>query len=137
MQADWKEGLTFGIKGIDHQHQEIFARFDHFSDACEESAGGNEVLALLEFLDNYAVVHFAEEEGILERNGYPELGRHRKQHRSFLEELARLRVQILDDGPDHREVLARKKGLRQWLVDHIDHVDREYVAFIRGAGVIT
>ncbi|MBJ6725302.1 bacteriohemerythrin [Geomesophilobacter sediminis] len=132
-QSSWKDDLSCGIKGIDHQHQEIFARFDYFSEACDDSAGGKEVLALLEYLDNYTVVHFAEEEGILERSGYPELGPHRKQHRKFLDELARLRVQIIDDGPAHSGVQARKKGMRQWLVDHIVNVDSEYVAHVVGS----
>ncbi len=136
MSISWREELAIGNTRIDHQHQELLQRFDTLLAACRRGEGRAELTRLLDFLDEYVVKHFGDEEQLQRESGYPEFQSHQIQHLGFTKRLVELKRTIRSEGEvqvDH--VLTTNKMLLDWLVNHIATRDRELGQFLRGSGV--
>ena len=83
MQMQWTPALAVGHELIDAQHQELFRRFDALVRALTE-ADRAAVGQLYEFLGEYVVSHFAEEERLMGATGYPATAIHRAAHERFI-----------------------------------------------------
>jgi len=130
---DWQEDLATGIESIDNQHKEIFARFTLFSEACSEGFAGDELLNLVEFLAEYTVEHFRDEEKIMAGAEYPQLAEQEKAHAAFLDDFGLLRQLVEENGPSLENILNEKRSMIRWLINHICHMDRKFADFITTA----
>ncbi len=59
---EWTEKLATGISTIDSQHKELFRRINNLVTAIKERRCKTEIDGTIKFLDDYARVHFSEEE---------------------------------------------------------------------------
>ncbi len=137
MSISWREELATGNQHIDHQHRELLERFDTLLTACRHGEGRQELSRLLDFLDEYVVQHFGDEEQLQQEYHYPEFQGHQLLHRGFIKRLVELKRTIRADGEvqlDH--VLTTNKMLLDWLVNHIGTRDRELGRFLRERGVL-
>ena len=57
MALQWTSDFSVGETTIDHQHMELFQRFNDLLDACRQGRGKERVSLLLDFLDQYVVFH--------------------------------------------------------------------------------
>ncbi len=130
MSIDWQEDLSTGIESIDSQHKEIFARFAVFSDACADETAGVELLRLLDFLSEYTLKHFQDEEKAMADAEYPRLGEQEKAHTDFVSELGRFKTLVEINGPSMELVLNEKRAMIQWLIHHIRNMDRAFAEFL-------
>ena len=131
MAFTWDNNLALGNSEIDDQHKEIFARFDKLSLACQERRGGEVLKELLDFLDEYVARHFADEESLMERAGYPGLALQREQHAEFRLKIAELRNRNADQAEKHKLSLDVDRVLIQWLIRHIRSLDVQLVEFVK------
>ncbi|MBV5350516.1 hemerythrin domain-containing protein, partial [bacterium] len=76
MGITWREDLAVGVEQIDDQHKELLARFDLLLSACKQGKGSEEVLHLLDFLDEYVIRHFGDEEQLQKKIGFPDFTAH-------------------------------------------------------------
>ena len=83
----WLPDYAVGVPQIDQEHQRLFALADRMHRAMLEGKGREQLDALLASLVDYAWDHFAHEERLMERIGYPELNDHRKQHADLQSEV--------------------------------------------------
>src|SRR5512146_188324 len=90
---EWSEKLSVGIKTIDSQHKELFKRINNLVRAIKEHRCRAEIDGTLKFLDDYARVHFTEEERHMREAGYPGLDEQREQHKKYLTSLAELKAE--------------------------------------------
>ena len=118
-----------GVIWQDRQHRELFKRVGLFVDAIDEGRGREEVLRLLEFLDEYVVFHFHDEEKAMERAGYPESLAHMREHTEFIEELSGLKEE-LEHGYSPQRLERVRESMVRWLREHIGRADRELGAFL-------
>lgn len=126
MSISWREELAIGNQRIDEQHRELLERFDLLLAACRRGEGRTELTRLLDFLDEYVVKHFGDEEALQQESGFPDFQSHRVQHLGFIKRLTELKQSISAEGDvqvDH--VLATNKMLLDWLVQHISTRDRD------------
>lgn len=130
----WGEHLATGIGEIDVQHRELFRRLNGFLDACDAGKGKLELVGMLQFLDDYVVVHFRDEERLQELHGYHERARHREYHRGFVLRFMELKRRFLLEGPTPSLVQEINRAVVGWLLDHIAEKDRLFGAFVRGKG---
>lgn len=79
MTIGWRDDLLTGVAEVDDQHKELFRRFGELLTACNQGKGGEEVLRLISFLDDYVVKHFTAEERIMRQHGYPDYLEHKQQ----------------------------------------------------------
>jgi hemerythrin len=131
MPIEWTNSLATGVTEIDGQHKEIFKRVRRLSDACSEGKGREEVLKLLLFLEDYVKEHFAAEEKLQVRSGYPEYAQHKSQHTRFIADIARLATAFKTEGATLSLVIMTNKTLTAWLVQHISKTDMELAAHLK------
>ena len=132
MGISWRDELATGDDRIDNQHRELLNRFDTLLAACRNGEGRSELVKLLDFLDDYVVLHFGDEENLQRIEGFPDYHAHRLQHRGFIERVDKLKKDIAKDGDiqlDH--VLSTNKMLLDWLVNHISSSDRALGNYIK------
>ena len=124
---------SIGIPEMDAQHAVWIALIHEFkSVAADELHNQERVVAATRALDellNYTASHFASEERLLARYGYPELESHRHQHQVLTAAVSRLRDQVntMTNGnvPIKLDLLAAV-----WLLEHITQDDLRYARFI-------
>ena len=75
MILEWREYLSTGVEQVDNQHKEIFKRLKNLFEACCEEKGNEEVLNLINFLENYVIEHFRDEEALQENCSYKNIER--------------------------------------------------------------
>ena len=131
MSVEWTSNLATGIAEIDDQHKEIFKRVAMLSQACSEGRGKEEVLNLLLFLESYVKEHFAAEEKLQLKHGYPGYALHKSQHTRFIADISRLATAFQTEGATLSLVIMTNKTLTSWLVQHISRTDAELGAYLK------
>jgi hemerythrin len=129
MRIDWNETLIVGMAQIDLQHQELFARINRLME-CAEDGKLEETRQTINFLQDYVIFHFGDEEQAMASHGYPQATMHKNQHQEFREQFAALKEKLARGDRDASVVAQTKAWLVDWWIDHINIVDREMAAFL-------
>jgi hemerythrin-like metal-binding protein len=127
----WKDALATGFDEVDLQHKKLILIIDDVR-AALESPPDEYALRMakdLKRLTDYTEYHFAEEEALMRKNGFPGYDGHKKRHDEFVARvrghIAALSRQKAADGVD----LYRFLGT--WLIAHIAQEDRLWATYIR------
>lgn len=131
MALHWKDDLATGVKMIDEQHQELFARIGQLLDACNQGKGKVEVVNTLDFLAEYIEIHFKAEEELQRNSGYSGYEAHKALHDQWVKEIATLREQVQKEGASVRLVLQVNRTVVDWLTQHIRKVDKALADYLR------
>jgi hemerythrin len=127
----WRESLSIGVEEIDNQHKQLLAHFDRLLKACETGKGLEELKRLLNFLDEYVVKHFKDEESIQRLRNYPGYEAHKKEHESFAARLKVLKQEISTEGVALHHLMETNNLLLKWLINHISTVDVQLGTFLK------
>lgn len=128
--AFWNDRLKVGIVKIDNQHKELCDTLDKLLDACQQGKGRNEILETLNFLRQYTVKHFSEEEAAQRASKYPKVAEHRALHQGFIKQIDDITKEIKDNGTSIATVSRVNTMLAQWLTKHITVVDKELAQYL-------
>jgi hemerythrin len=123
MAITWDKSLATGSLIVDHQHQELFRQVNALSDAMKQGQGREVIGKLLDFLGQYVVRHFAEEERLMEQLDCPAAAANKQAHAQFLSTYSGLRNQFDETGAGPSLVLQIHNLLSKWLVEHIKGID--------------
>jgi hemerythrin len=129
-QIRWNDKYNLGFDMIDSQHQEIFRLFDKVDEKLAKREYENMVTDIVDFLDEYIIYHFSQEEEFQEFIEYPKFEEHKSYHQKFRAEFERYKLSITGEGPPMNAI----KGLNMlsdWLVEHILKEDYKLVKYIR------
>lgn len=129
MHIEWSGTLAVGVAMIDEQHQELIARLNAMSRAIREGEGEREIQRTLEFLLSYTKYHFDAEEKLMSDLHYPELAVHQAKHAEFIQTLERLEDEYREDGSTKILAGSLNTLLCNWLIGHIEAVDKKFAAF--------
>ena len=128
--ATWRNEYSFGQAAVDTAHQNLLTDMNALARAVNVGAWEltPPLLAQIQFA---AAQDFTIEEQLMERDGYPFLDLHVRQHQRFFEYFGELRREI-ETGEENRVYLAFrvKRLLSDWLVNHILSADRHYGHFL-------
>lgn len=123
----WTNGMAVGDDMIDHDHRILLALVNQAA-----SPGTSEDPIAIEFvldeLLGYTAQHFAREEALIERIGFPDLAEHRRVHQQMLAEVRQLQQRLDASAPHVGEELAQFLG--EWLTRHILVEDLRYAPFL-------
>jgi hemerythrin-like metal-binding protein len=86
----WRDTYNSGDRHIDRQHRGLFERANRLLDAVMTGAAREVVLAAARDLVTDIAAHFADEERMHERIGYPGRHTHAAEHAALLAKAARL-----------------------------------------------
>ena len=132
MSIEWRKSLEIGVEEIDSQHKELFMRCNDLLTACSAGKGREEVCRLLSFLSTYVNTHFAAEERLQAKYDYPGYEEHHRQHRKFVDDLARLKELLSSEGVGPSLVAETNRATVSWLISHISGMDKALGLFLRG-----
>jgi hemerythrin-like metal-binding protein len=132
----WNNSYLIGVPHIDEQHKQLFATVNKLIDAIEDGAGKDELKKTLDFLIQYTVNHFNDEEEVQRKHGYPNFEHHHKLHEKFKQTAVELAAEALKiDNSDTRasQMLVNevKRKVGDWLITHVTSEDARIGKFIR------
>jgi hemerythrin len=134
---EWTERLATGIATIDSQHKELFKRINNLVTAIKEQRCRPEIDGMIKFLDDYARVHFAEEEKHMREANYGGLAAQLAEHRKYLDALAGLKAQASlprIQGSSYDLSATTNQVVVDWIVDHILKLDMAFGEYLRKEG---
>ena len=128
---DWGAAYETGIPAIDCQHQSLIKALRCLHEAVSDGSVQAEAGVVLDFLEKYARIHFADEETLMQRAGFPDLSAHRAEHRGFQLRLHELRAHYQEDarGVSQESSLRLFDGFRE----HILVQDKAFAEYLRKA----
>ncbi|HWR62333.1 MAG TPA: hemerythrin family protein [Clostridia bacterium] len=131
MAITWKDDLSIGVPQIDNQHKELIKRIDGLFEACNKGQGKAEVMKVTDYLGQYVVTHFSDEEALQKKYGYPDYNNHKQLHTQFIKDFETLKDSMDRDGVSPALVIKLNKLLIDWLLNHIKKADRALGDYIK------
>ena len=129
---EWDDALCTGIQIIDMQHRALVRLLNDLNIALSKKLDYQLPDIILSVID-YAKVHFATEEELLEKYGYLAIDAHKKEHDIFRRKVEELKSdQYIDTRKYAEELLFFIKG---WLFHHVKDVDIQFSGFLTSKGV--
>ena len=128
----WNDTLAVGQEDIDNDHMILVALINRAARRIRGGEVPHAIGAAIDQLVAYTVLHFEQEEQVMERSAYPEFIQHKAQHDALRKRVAELKqrfeageTQIGDD------LLAL---FRDWLTGHIQRFDKRIGHHLEGRG---
>ncbi len=130
---NWSKEYSVEVQSIDKEHQKLFDMLNELHEAMKVGKGSEIAPAVLKRLVAYTCEHFAHEESMMLRAGYPNFPKHKVEHDNLTREVS----QILRDFDAGEVVLSMKllDFLRNWLQSHIKVCDKQYSSHLQAAGI--
>lgn len=129
--VQWNDAAKVGLEEIDTQHHRLFDLTNSLWHGIITRASREEIMALFDALGEYTQTHFADEESLMELCGYPELEKHRKEHRAFIGFVAAEKAK-LEDGEGNP--MEQVRFLADWLQKHIMQRDKAFAFYFSDKG---
>ena len=129
MLAKWEDKYKTGDSTVDRQHQELFALVNELHEAILAGHAKETQGKVLGKLAKYVVDHFATEERLMVRAGYPGYTAHKAIH----DDLTAKATHIIKEQAAGRMVLALTVStfLADWVKQHIGLEDMKMVTWLR------
>ena len=131
---EWTDNLAVGVATIDSQHKELFKRINNLVLAIKEHRCKSEIDGTLKFLDDYARIHFAEEEKHMRESNYAGYDEQVEAHKQYLAALAELKAEAAlprVPGSTYDLSATTNQVVVDWIVDHILKLDMQFGAYLR------
>ncbi len=129
----WKDSYSVDIPSIDDDHKRLINLINQLQSAIHYYQSKEfEEKALKELID-YTKFHFDREEKLMQEHNYPGYEEHVKQHGSMVNKVNDI---VANYSQDSEETICETvKFLRDWLINHIQKTDQQYVEFFKDKGV--
>ncbi len=129
----WNETYSVQVASLDQQHQTLFRTINELHDALHAGHGKDIVGKVLQRLIDYTKSHFAAEEVILERNGYPDLAVHRAAHKALVSQVLKFKKDF--ELGSVGIAVEINQFLQKWLSEHIQNTDKKYGKYLNDKGI--
>jgi len=130
---DWDSSYSVSVGQLDEHHQYLFCLINILQGASGKGKEDSVVGMVLAELAGYAENHFNVEEVLMEQANYPALPEHRREHQAFIARVAEFKKNLAA-GMEGNAV-AVLGFLKDWLIKHIQQVDKKYSACMNEVGI--
>lgn len=118
-----------GVDLIDKEHTNLFDIVGRAHDMVYGTVVSDRfdaIIAIVEELKDYTIMHFADEERYMEKIEYKGLAAQKKAHEAFLDKVHDIDVSSLPEDSDEQSIILTEivNFLTDWLVDHILKMDK-------------
>jgi len=129
----WSHASLVGVQAMDDQHGILMDTLNEVRVQLLQGAAREAVGAKLEQLVEFTGMHFACEESLLERHGYPGLQVHRLEHQRLMNEIR----QALDHTQhgQNGDLQPLLDFLRRWYTVHVETQDHLYGEWLNARGI--
>ncbi len=125
----WDSSYEVGIEKVDKQHKHLVGLTNELYNACLGEKGELEekFKEVMKELVEYVMIHFKDEEAIMEEIDYPDIAEHKQKHEKFVKEIL-VSVNAYKNGKQFVPN-AFVRFLRDWLFNHILLTDKEMAKY--------
>jgi len=129
----WDDSLSVKINSIDDQHKVLIKMINEFYDNIINKSTTESINKLIVEMKNYTVVHFANEEKIMQKTLYPNYSMHKIEHDKFVSKI----IEIEDKLKSGKLVISIEitTFLKDWLKNHIQVTDKRYSDYFIKNGI--
>lgn len=132
----WRDAYSVNVGAIDEQHKILFKIGRELGDIVSiEGDHFDEIMAILNKLKDYTVFHFNEEEEMMEKYGYPEIEKHRLEHKFFVNKINELDKEDEVDEEQKKITMEIITFIANWIENHILKTDQRYSKFFNDKGI--
>ena len=131
-QYEWDSALETGYPDIDEQHKQLVATLNDLLFACKHGTHRAELKKTVDFLVNYTIKHFADEEMFQIEHNYPEYEQHKRLHDNFKLVASELTDRLVREGASISLLAEMHSVIGGWLVSHIQGEDMKIAIHARG-----
>ena len=129
----WSEDYELGNSFVDAQHKKLFELVGSIGKTCSEGGDFNTLSDTLDFLLQYTVQHFSDEEALQIKHGFPEYEYHKKLHEEFETIVSEKVAEFKEKGSTKDLSDTVNEFVIEWLVNHILKEDMKIGEYIRDA----
>jgi hemerythrin len=128
----WNDNLASGSTEIDTQHKELFLRINNLLGTFDKGTiDRQEFSKIIQYLTDYVVLHFGNEERYMAQYGYSSTSQHKAQHEQFVKSFLKLKERMLLEGINPAIAQETKDLCVDWLINHIKYSDRALGMFLK------
>ncbi|OGW32992.1 MAG: hypothetical protein A2X58_12425 [Nitrospirae bacterium GWC2_56_14] len=132
MSLQWSENLASGSSDIDTQHKELIVRVNSLLLAVDKGTTAREEISkIVQYLTDYVVFHFGNEEKYMAKYNYSSATAHKAQHEQFVRTFMKLKDRLMMEGINAPLAQEIKDLCVDWLVNHIKYSDRALGMYLK------
>ena len=137
MAYHWDSSLETGYPKVDNQHKQLIAALNEIAEASKTGKGKEEIFKTVDFLTGYTIMHFSDEEKLMEKYEYIDYLYHKRLHDDFKITVGNLTKQLIQEGPTEEMVSVVTTAIGDWLLNHIKGDDFRMAAYVKSREQIT
>ena len=124
----WNDTYSLKVDAMDEQHQKLFELINSFYDEIGKQSQAKLIFDLIAGMKAYTIVHFNEEEHLMQQCNYPGLTEHKKEHADFIDKVTDLEEKLKSG----KMIISFEitNFLKDWIKKHIKESDQQYSAYI-------
>ena len=127
----WSKDYELGNEVIDSQHKRLFELVGNIGRTCLEGGDVATLSETLDFLLQYVVQHFNDEESLQIKYSFPEYEYHKKLHEDFKTTVIEKVLEFKEKGSTKDLSDTVNEIVITWLVNHILKEDIKIGAYIK------
>jgi len=131
----WSSKYRTGDEKVDTQHKCLFELLNVLVDQCVDGCNTEKLHDTLEFLVNYTIQHFCDEESLQRLYNYPGYKEHKQMHEDFKIVVGDLVKRFTESGSSWELGDDVNKVIVHWLIGHIRNEDRKIGEHIKSISV--
>lgn len=120
------------IPQLDEQHQQLINMINRLHLLIVEKGTESEVTQIIEEFISYTKIHFAEEEGMMARSGFPSVVAHQQVHKTFINEINTIIKKFTGNKFLRFKFFNLAMDL---LMNHIETEDQRFAEYYKSAKV--
>ena len=132
----WDKKYEIGCGHVDAQHYRMFELVSDLVSACMDGSATEKLRSTIDFLVEYTVKHFYDEESVQVQWSYPEYERHKKLHDDFKETVTGIVEKYNQNGSSEELSNDVNRVVVRWLIDHIQKEDKKIGDHIRSVTAV-
>jgi len=127
--VSWNTSYNVGVDKVDKQHRHLVNLINYLYNAClgDKTELDETFKEVMKELVEYVMVHFRDEEVIMESIHYPGFQEHKQKHEQFVKEI----LASVDAYRNGKQFVPNSfvRFLRDWLFDHILIDDKAWAQY--------
>ncbi len=127
--------MSVHVGVLDDDHRRMVSMINDLFGCIQNGQCKKTITDTVDALVVRAIEHFALEEALFEKTGYPDAATHKKEHAEMTQRILAYQKECKSGNPDALTV-EKANFIWTWLVDHDLTFDKKYAPYLNGKGVI-
>lgn len=127
----WSDSYRLGNEQVDTQHYHLFELLSDLIEACMNGSDTEKLKETLDFMVDYTIQHFRDEENLQLQCNYPDYKRHKQLHEIFKCTIVGLVEKFEKNGSSADLSNDVNRVIVRWLISHIQREDKKIGEHIR------